>query len=96
MNSNLYGCGLDLQITNDIVFLHKTDDSLKKQIIGRAQRPNRKTKLNIWHIMHENEHILNRNKDVFNNQDKIIKTENKDIVFDNNSLLNNVFQYTLL
>ena len=96
LNSNLYGCGLDLQITNDIVFLHKTDDSLKKQIIGRAQRPNRKTKLNIWHIMHENEHILIRNKDVFNNQDKIIKKENKDIVFDNNLLLNNVFQYTLL
>ena len=41
-------------------------------------------------------HILIRNKDVFNNQDKIIKKENKDIVFDNNLLLNNVFQYTLL
>ena len=46
--------------------------------------------------MHENEHILNRNKDLFNNQDKIIKTENKDIVFDKNSMLNNVSQYTLL
>jgi len=96
LNSNLYGCGLDLQITNDIVFLHKTDDSLKKQIIGRAQRPNRKTKLNIWHIMHENEHILIRNKELSNDQEKIIKHESKDIVFDNNSLLNNVSQYTLL
>jgi hypothetical protein len=96
LNSNLYGCGLDLQITNDIVFLHKTDDNLKKQIIGRAQRPNRKTKLNIWHIMHENEHILTRNKDTFNNEYKIKKKEIIDVVFDNYEILDNVFQYTLI
>lgn len=96
LNSNLYGCGLDLQITNDIVFLHKTNDNLKKQIIGRAQRPNRKTKLNIWHIMHENEHILTKNKDTFNNEYKIKKKEIIDVVFDNHEILDNVFQYTLI
>lgn len=56
LNSNLYGCGLNLEITSDIVFLHKTHNNLKKQIIGRAYRPNRTQKLNIWHLMHENEY----------------------------------------
>lgn len=56
LNSNLYGCGLNLEVTSDIVFLHKTHNNLKKQIIGRAYRPNRTQKLNIWHLMHENEY----------------------------------------
>jgi SNF2 family DNA or RNA helicase len=47
LNSNLFGCGLNLQCTNDIVFLHKTDENLEKQIIGRAQRYGRKNRLNI-------------------------------------------------
>jgi hypothetical protein len=57
LNSNLFGCGLNLECTTDIVFLHKTISTLEKQIIGRAQRPGRKDALNIWHIMHENETI---------------------------------------
>jgi len=57
LDSNLFGCGLNLQCTNDIVFLHKTDENLEKQIIGRAQRYGRKNRLNIWYIMHENEKI---------------------------------------
>lgn len=55
LNSNLFGCGLNLECTSDIVFLHKTEDSLEKQIIGRAQRHGRKNKLNLWYLMHENE-----------------------------------------
>lgn len=58
LNSNLFGCGLNLQCTTDILFLHKTEFSLEKQIIGRAQRPGRKNKLNVWYIMHENETII--------------------------------------
>ena len=68
LNSNLFGCGLNLQCTSDIVFLHKTDTTLEKQIIGRAQRPGRKDALNIWHIMHENETvvpIIKKKNDVF-------------------------------
>jgi hypothetical protein len=55
LNSNLFGCGLNLQCTTDILFLHKTDITLEKQIIGRAQRMGRKDKLNLWYLMHENE-----------------------------------------
>ena len=96
LNSNLYGCGLDLQITSDIVFLHKTSNSLKKQIIGRAQRPNRKKILNIWHIMHENEHIIDTKKEISNNHYKIEKKkEIKNDIFTDN-LLDNVSNYTLL
>lgn len=56
LNSNLFGCGLNLQITTDILFLHKTEHELQTQIIGRAQRPGRKNKLCTWFLMHENEH----------------------------------------
>ena len=55
LNSNLFGCGLNLQCTTDIIFLHKTEETLEKQIIGRAQRLGRKNKLNIWYLMHKNE-----------------------------------------
>ena len=62
LNSNLFGCGLNLQCTTDILFLHKTEIELEKQIIGRAQRMGRNKKLNIWHIMHENETIIKTKK----------------------------------
>lgn len=62
LNSNLFGCGLNLQCTTDILFLHKTEMELEKQIIGRAQRMGRKNKLNIWYIMHENETIIKTKK----------------------------------
>ena len=61
LNSNLFGCGLNLQCTTDILFLHKTEPTLENQIIGRAQRYGRKDKLNIWYVMHENEKIIKKN-----------------------------------
>jgi hypothetical protein len=69
LNSNLFGCGLNLECTTDIVFLHKTETTLEKQIIGRAQRLGRKNALNIWYIMHENEKIITtkKNKIIYNN-----------------------------
>lgn len=57
LNSNLFGCGLNLQCTTDIVFLHYPESTLEQQIIGRAQRPGRVDSLNIWYLMHENERI---------------------------------------
>ncbi len=57
MNSNLFGCGLNLQCTNDIIFLHKTEPDLEKQIIGRAQRKGRTNNLNVWYLLHKNELI---------------------------------------
>ena len=62
MNSNLFGCGLNLENSTDILFLHKTGHELQTQIIGRAQRPGRKNKLNVWFLMHENEHYYQEKK----------------------------------
>lgn len=62
LNSNLFGCGLNLECTTDVLFLHKTEENLEKQIIGRAQRYGRKSQLNVWYIMHENETIIHTKK----------------------------------
>ena len=62
MNSNLFGCGLNLQCTTDIVFLHKTEVDLEKQIIGRAQRIGRNNTLNVWYLMHQNENVISIKK----------------------------------
>ena len=85
LNSNLFGCGLNLQCTTDILFLHKTEIELEKQIIGRAQRMGRKDNLNIWYLMHNNENIIYTKK---------IKANNFDIkpfymLNDMNNILNN-------
>jgi hypothetical protein len=66
LNSNLFGCGMNLECSTDILFLHKTDPILEKQIVGRAQRPGRNSRLNIWYLMHENETIiLTRKENIF-------------------------------
>jgi hypothetical protein len=54
-NSSFYGCGMNLEQTTDIILVHKIDDKMKNQIIGRAQRFGRKTALNIYQLYHENE-----------------------------------------
>jgi hypothetical protein len=79
-NSNFFGCGLNLECTSDIVFLHKTDPTLEKQIIGRAQRFGRIHKLNIWYIMHENESIIKQAKTL--NFENIQLENNNEISFD--------------
>jgi len=55
VNSSMYGCGMNLENTTDIVFLHALPESRKEQVIGRAQRYGRLGKLNVWNMYHENE-----------------------------------------
>lgn len=55
VNSNAYGSGLNLENTTDVVLFHKFDNDIEKQIIGRAQRPGRSSKLNVWYLLNENE-----------------------------------------
>jgi len=55
VNSNAYGSGLNLENTTDVVLFHKFDNDIEKQIIGRAQRPGRESKLNVWYLLNENE-----------------------------------------
>ena len=50
-----FGVGLNIEYATDIVFFHNVDEKIKIQLIGRAQRLGRKSKLNIWEINHFNE-----------------------------------------
>jgi len=83
LHSNLFGCGLNLQITTDILFLHKTEHDLQNQIIGRAQRPGRNNKLSVWFLMHENEHYFHEKNTmdiIINHSSTLIHNEDINIV----------------
>lgn len=55
LNSKQYGAGLNIPCTSHIILLHKMDGSTEAQVIGRAQRPNRKTPLKIIYLRDNNE-----------------------------------------
>jgi SNF2 family DNA or RNA helicase len=59
INSRYFGCGINLELTTDIILFHKFDTSLEKQVLGRAQRPGRKSPLNVWYLLNENELNIN-------------------------------------
>lgn len=55
IDSSSQGCGINLENTDEIIFIHKTSEVLYNQIVGRAQRPGRASKLNIHVLINENE-----------------------------------------
>jgi len=55
LNSKYFGSGLNLENTTDLIIFHAMNNDLNKQIVGRAQRPGRKSPLNIWRLCYENE-----------------------------------------
>lgn len=55
IDSSSQGCGINLENTDIIIMIHKTKEVLFNQIIGRAQRPHRKTKLRVYELLNENE-----------------------------------------
>jgi len=58
IDSSNSGAGMNLENTTDILFLHRTNESLRNQIIGRAQRPGRTSGvLNVYNLYNENEVI---------------------------------------
>jgi hypothetical protein len=67
-NSTLFGCGMNFENATDILFVHKMDKDMEKQVIGRAQRMGRKSVLNIIYLEYENESELtiklNKNSDL--------------------------------
>ena len=95
-NSLLFGCGMNLEFASDIIFFHKMTNEMKNQVIGRCQRPGRKTVLNIWHLMHdnENEYNIDRSTSSFSNNDfmvlrddNIIEDASEDVA---NELINKI------
>lgn len=55
IESSSDGCGLNLQNTTHLIFLHRTDQRLKDQLIGRAQRQGRIGSLKIISLYNSNE-----------------------------------------
>ena len=55
INSMKDGCGLNLENTTHVLFLHRTNPAMVEQVIGRAQRPGRKNRLKIVCLYHTNE-----------------------------------------
>ena len=66
INSRSFGSGLNLENTTDIIMYHKFDESIEKQVIGRAQRPGREKPLRVWYLINETEvnTLLSNNTDV--------------------------------
>jgi len=55
LNSKYFGSGLNLENTTDMFLFHKMTETMEKQVIGRAQRPGRKSPLNVYRLCYENE-----------------------------------------
>lgn len=57
IESNLYGCGLNLEMCTDLVLFHNMDN--EEQVIGRAQRPGRVCELMVHKLCYPNEIAYN-------------------------------------
>tara|TARA_B110000967_G_C18678424_1_gene456767 strand:+ start:187 stop:795 length:609 start_codon:yes stop_codon:yes gene_type:complete len=55
LNANCFGAGLNLQFTDEIYLFHRMSLDLENQVIGRAQRMGRNSKLKIHYMCYENE-----------------------------------------
>ena len=55
LNARFFGAGLNLQMTDEIIIYHRMNSDLEKQVIGRAQRLGRQTKLSIRYLCYNNE-----------------------------------------
>lgn len=51
------GCGLNLENTDEILFIHRINETLRYQMIGRALRPGRKGDLKIITFLNKNEEV---------------------------------------
>lgn len=70
-NSILFGCGMNFENSTDILFVHKMNEEMEKQVIGRAQRLGRKSVLNITYLEYENEIALDRKVQNFYTQEDL-------------------------
>ena len=83
-NSTFFGCGLNMEFTTNIIFMHKMEKGTEKQVIGRAQRPGRMSPLHIHYLFYENEEFGNEitydSHIDFYSQDDINEDEIEEIV----------------
>lgn len=55
INSTAYGSGTNLENSTDVILFHHSNKQTEAQVIGRAQRPGRKSPLNVWHLLNSSE-----------------------------------------
>ena len=56
LNTKFYGAGMNLPMATDIIIYHKFTKEMEEQIVGRAQRLGRTSKLNVFYLLHDNEY----------------------------------------
>lgn len=54
-NSSLFSCGMNLENSTHIIFVHKIEDDILEQVLGRAQRLGRNCTLKVIQLEYENE-----------------------------------------
>ena len=86
-NSSLFGCGMNLENSSHIIFVHKMNTAMEMQVIGRAQRLGRKGALHIINLEYENENIIELENKNIHFEPIIIKNELDDL---QETLLNNL------
>jgi len=82
---------MNFENASDIIFVHKMDASIEKQVIGRAQRMGRKDVLNIIYLEHENESIyVNKkiNSEIYNYENDELNDYFNTIQY--NNIINNL------
>ncbi len=65
LNARFFGAGMNLQMATDVIIYHRFDRELEEQVIGRAHRLGRTSKLNIFYLLHNNENANFDNDDKF-------------------------------
>jgi len=54
-DSSLFGCGMDFPFVTDVLIMHDLSADMTHQVIGRAQRPGRTSRLRVFKFLHDNE-----------------------------------------
>lgn len=55
LNARFFGAGMNLEMATHLVLYHRFEHDLEEQVIGRAQRPGRKSQLTVIYLIHNNE-----------------------------------------
>lgn len=78
MNTEYIAQGINLEKTTDIIFYHGPNESIEKDIIGKAQRigRNKNNILTIHYLLHENENKEIKNYYDYNNEPNYINNNN--------------------
>jgi hypothetical protein len=93
-NSSLFSCGMNLENSTHILFVHKMDKNIVDQTIGRAQRLGRQNRLNVIYLKYENEQYYKNTKINFIEKPMEIMDDPEQTFLYNNDITNTSLNYT--